>query len=331
VVAGAGIAVAGLLIAAQATQAALYPASLVSPGFDALNFYGFPLAGMQAAEQRISALQHEQDTAAIYISLPAGQRFEQGMDYLLVGEHADRTGYADNCLVLPPPGAPPALLVSTSAAGPTAALLPALTNARHIAEIPMVGGAPFQVYRVSGAVPALPGETPLAPAIYQSDAHDALRLDAAALAAPGLLRLRWTVLVASPDGTAPQVYHIQASSADGATGATRTMLGAVDCQPTHWQAGETVFTWLALAPAATITSPAGAPPVTPPASVAIAVSASAPHFYEPVVGPLHLFSARYLDDTPTLLQPTATPGGQAGVGSIASDGSYVLPLASART
>lgn len=327
-VASAGIAVASLLIAAQAAQAALYPASLVSPGFDALNFYGFPLASMQAAEQRISALQREQGAPSVYISLPASQRFEQGMDYLLVGEHADRTGYADNCLVLPPPGAPPALLVSTSAAGPTAGLLPALASAQRVADIPMPGGAPFQVYRVSGAVPALPGETALEPAIYQPDPHNALRLDAAALAAPGLLRLRWTVLAASPAGTVPEAYHIQAQATDGATTATSALLGAVDCQPTRWQAGETVFSWLSLMPTATATSPASVTPATPPASIAITVSASAPHLYEPVVGPLHLLSGQYIDDVPTLLQPAPAPDGTGGskTGSIDTGARYVVPL-----
>lgn len=325
VVAGAGIAVAGLLIAAQATQSALYPASLVSPGFEAMHFYGFPLAEMQAAEQRISALQRQQAAAAIYISLPVGQRFEQGMDYLLVGEHGDRTGYADNCLVLPPPDAPPTLLVSTSAGSPTAALLPALANAQRVSDIPMVGGEPFQIYRVSGAVPALPGETALAPAVYQATPHNALRLDAAAVDAPGMLRLRWTVLAAAQDAGAPEVYHLQARAAEGNASAD---LGVADCQPTHWQAGQTVFTWLSLAPATATSGPANTAPTTLPPSVALSVSASAPHLYTPMVGPLHLMSAHSIDDMPALLQPVPAPGEAPGSrpGSITANGSYVLPV-----
>ncbi len=323
VVAACGVAVAALLIAGQAAQSALYPASLVSPGFEALRAYGFPLAEMQAAERSISDLQRQQGIASVYISLPADNRYRWGMDYLLVGEHGDRIGYADNCLVLPPPAAPPTLLVSTSADGPTSSLLPALANAQRVASIPMVGGAPFQVYRVSGAVPALPGEKVLAPATYQAAPHDALRLDAAALVAPELLRLRWTVLEAASDESAPEVYHIAARSADGGTA---TALGAVDCQPTRWQAGQTVFTWLSLAPAK---APAGTAPAVP-GSVAVGVSTSAPHLYTPVVGPLHLLSARYLDDTPIPVQPVPSSS-SAGVGAVGPSGTYVVPISALAT
>lgn len=311
-----GIAVVSLLIVAQAAQSALYPASLTSSGFDALHFYGYPLAEVQAAERVVTALQRQQQASAVYLSLPAADRYRLGMDYLLVGEHGDRTSYADNCLVLPPPGASPALLVSTSPNSPTDALLPLLPNARHVTDISMVGGDPFHVYDVSGAVPALPGETAITPAVYRASARDALRLDAAAVVAPGTLRLRWTVLAVSASDQAPMQYHIQATTADGGT---PTQLGALDCQPTRWQAGQIVFTWLL------VSSPALA---ASPASVAIHVSASAPQLYTPTAGPFHLLSGRYIDDYAVVLLPVLQSSGTAesAPGTSAPDGSYDLSL-----
>jgi hypothetical protein len=187
----------------------------------------------------------------------------------------------------------------------------------------MAGGAPFEVYRASGEGPSPINISAIEPVIYQATPHDALRLDAVVGAAPGLLGLRWTVVAAGAASAAPEVYHIQASASDGG-GASATALGTVDCQPTHWQAGQIVFTWLSLAPATTASGAA-----TPPAAVALTVSASAPQFYEPSVGPLHLFSAHYINDTPAVVRPVAAPGGQLGVGNIASDGNFVIPLAAA--
>ena len=164
-----------------------------------------------------------------------------------------------------------------------------------------------------------------APAVYQATPHNALRLDAAAVDAPGMLRLRWTVLAAAQDAGAPEVYHLQARAAEGNASAD---LGVADCQPTHWQAGQTVFTWLSLAPATATSGPANTAPTTLPPSVALSVSASAPHLYTPMVGPLHLMSAHSIDDMPALLQPVPAPGEAPGSrpGSITANGSYVLPV-----
>jgi hypothetical protein len=218
-------------------------------------------------------------------------------------------------LVLPPAAAPPALLVSTSPNSPTDALLPTLGTARHVADISMVGGAPFHVYDVSGAVPGLPGETAVTSAEYHASASDALRLDAATIVAPGILRLRWTVLAAASVQSAPEQYHIQAATNDGGS---NTTLGSVDCQPTRWQAGETVFTWLSL-------SPGGATRATPQ-SVAITVSASAPELYTPTAGPLHLLSGRFVGNTPTVVLPNLGPGEQSRPGTV-TESSYILSLA----
>jgi hypothetical protein len=322
---GLGVALVCLLIAAQTVQSALYPASLVSQGFDAYHFYGYPLAEVQSAEASISALQRQQHASAVYFSLPVADRYRLGMDYLLVGEHDDRIGYADNCLVLPPASMPPALLISTSPGSATDALLPTLVTAQQVADVNMIGGAPFRVYRVGGVVPALPGETAVTPAIFQASAHNALRLDAAAYVAPDVLRLRWTVLSAAAAGVVPVDYHIQARAAGEATAVKP---GGVDCQPTHWQTGQTIFTWLSVSHSATPSGAAiGVVSAAPPA-VDISVSASAPELYTPQVGPLHLLSGRYINNTATLVRPLAVPGSLArsALGNIGPNGSYELPL-----
>jgi hypothetical protein len=212
---------------------------------------------------------------------------------------------------------PPALLISTSPGSATDALLPTLPNAQHIADVNMLGGAPFGVYRVGGAVPPLAGEVAVTPAVFQASTDDALRLDAAARVAPSVLRLRWTVLSAAAPGAAPEQYRIQARAANAATTAN---LGAVDCQPTRWYAGQTVFTWLSLSPATTPSAAANSGTSTGPRTVALSVSASAPALYTPAAGPLHLLSGRYINDHPTLVRPVSVPG------SIAPDGSYEIPL-----
>jgi hypothetical protein len=312
-----GVVVASLVVVAQTAQSAQATAALLGPSFNALQFYGYPLAEVQTAEQSITAVKQNQGAGAIYFSLPAQDRYRLGMDYVLVGEHTDRIGFEDDCLVLPPAAASPSLVVSTTAGSPAGQLLPLLSNAQPVADIPVAGGAPFHVYRMSGPVPPLPGESPLSPAVYRATSRDTLQLDAAEIGASGTLRLRWTVLAAAPLGTAPAVYHIQARSADQQLTAG---LGAVDCQPTYWQAGQTVFTWLSLTPAGR----SGAS--HPPTAIAITLSASAPALYTPQVGPLHLMSGRYINDTPIVIRPTGTAAGAgaSATSGIAPDGSYFL-------
>ncbi len=310
----AGVGVAALLIAAQTVQSALYPASLVSPGFQAYQFYGIPLASMQTAESQISALQRRENASNISFSLPVNQRYSASMEYLLVGEHPDRASSSDTCLVLPAPSASPSLVVSTTAESPAAALLPGLPNARHIADIPVLGAAPFNVYAVSGSVPALASDFPVSAAVYHPTPRDALALDAAAIDASGNLRLRWTVLAAQATTDAPEVYTIQAHSV--APG-TSTTLGSVTCQPTRWAAGETVYTWLPLG---------GSANSTLPTALALTLSASAPTLYTPQVGPLHLLSGHDVNTARSLVPPSGASVG-AGTSGVAPDGSYYLSLA----
>jgi hypothetical protein len=50
--------------------------------------------------------------------------------------------------------------------------------------------------------------------------------------------------------------------------------------------------------------------------------------YTPQVGPLHLLSGRYINDTATLVRPIAVPDDLArtDLGNIGPNGSYELPL-----
>jgi hypothetical protein len=203
-------------------------------------------------------------------------------------------------------------VVATTSGTPASALLTQLVGAQHVADVPVLGGAPFAVYRQSGAVPAVAGEVAISSAIYRPTSSDALRLDAAALDSSGMLRLRWTVLAAPPAGVVPEVYHIQARAGVAAASA----LGSVDCQATRWEVGETVFTWLPLGSSGSRAS-----------TIAVTLSASAPTYDTPQIGPLHLLSARSIDDTPALVPPTGVAAAP-GSSGVASDGSYDLVLAS---
>ncbi|HEY7850684.1 MAG TPA: hypothetical protein VIC27_11505, partial [Ktedonobacterales bacterium] len=155
-----------LLIAAQTLQSALYAGSLAAGQFTAYNFYGYPLGEMQAADAQITALQRQQGVSGVYVVEPAQDRFAIGMEYLLVGEHADRTGFQANCLVLPAPQAGSALVVVTAPNTPAANLLAAMPEAQPGGQISLAGGTPFPVYRVAGTPPLLPGEQPVAPVSF---------------------------------------------------------------------------------------------------------------------------------------------------------------------
>jgi hypothetical protein len=308
-----GVGLAALLIVAQAAQSTLGTASLGSPGFEAYQFYGIPLSSMQAAEQQISVLQQREQASAIFFNLPTNDRYRLGMDYLLVGERGDRASSTDTCLVLPAPSAAPSLVVTTTPGSPAAKLLPQLPNAQHIGDVPILGGEPFHVYRVSGAVPPLAGDVTVPPAVYRPAANDTLQLDAAAVDASGSLRLRWTVLSAPTSTASPEVYSIRARSPSQGT---PTIVGGVNCEPTRWQAGETVYSWL----------PLGAANTALPAAVSLTLSASAPAYYEPQVGPLRLFSARVIDGTLALVPATGAPA-RSGTSGVARDDGYFLDLA----
>jgi 4-amino-4-deoxy-L-arabinose transferase-like glycosyltransferase len=313
---GLTLGLLGVLVAAQAVQSLLYPTSLASGQFDAYTFYGYPLGVAQVADGALAALQHQQNASALYVSLPALTRFHAPLDYLLISEHPDRLSFADDCLVLPAPGAGPVLLVSTTANSPTAALLAALPNAVHVADVPVAGGRPFAAYRVQGPLGGLPDDRSLAPAVFRDAAGAGLRLEAAALVTPLLLRLRWTVLASTPAGQAPAQYRIQLRTLSAA-GSAGPLLAATDCQATRWQVGETVFSWVPLTASA-----AGA---TLPALLAIEVSAGTAALDMPTLGPLRLIADRVTGTPQAALPPVAAGApGPSAVGAITPTGRYVV-------
>ena len=89
------------------------------------------------------------------------------------------------------------------------------------------------------------------------------------------------------------------------------------CQPTRWQAGETVYTWISLGSTGWHSS-----------TVSLTFSASAPALYTLQFGPLHLLSGRYINTAPTLVLPTGATTGASGSSGVALDGNYSLALAS---
>lgn len=271
------VAVVVLLIVAQAAQSALYGSALADGHFDAMHFYGYPLAEVQAADAQLGNLQRTQGAKQIFVITSEVARFQSPLDYLLVSEHPDRVSSPDDCLLLPAPTAGTALEVAAVPGGHASQLLDALPGAGRVGEIPMPGGAPFPVYRLQGTVPSLPDETTMGPVTFVDAAGNGLRLDAAARVGSGLFRLRWTVF-GSPTtarGTPWYRAQIRAVSSEGAAGQP---LAQTDCKPTRWQAGETLFTWLGVASAAS--------------TLAIEVRTGTTAFDITQLGPMRLFSPR---------------------------------------
>ncbi len=310
-----------VLIAGQSALLLLHVTALAQGQFNAAAGYGYPLGEVQRADTVLSRVEHQQGAVTTLISTPIA-RYRSALDYLLVREYSNRMDFLGDCLVLPAADMSPALVVSTSAQAYAAALLPALPNARHVTDIAMPGGSPFAVYRLLGELPALRDETPVAPTAFRDTAGNGLRLEAAALEAPGVLRLRWRVLASTGAGQAPHLYDVQARTlnADGSAGA---FLAAGGCEPTRWQTGETVFTWLALPPGAgEAQQTVNAVPAGP---VAIEVMSHTQYLWAPTFGPLQLLSDVSVGASPTLLSPTQAGGAASRLpGSITSQGIFTL-------
>ena len=200
------LALLGVLVAGQATQSLLYTAAQAAGQVDNTS-YGYPLGDLRSADATLAQVQQETGAPAILLSTPQPY-FASALDYMLIREHGDRIGFAGSCLLLPARTAGPTLVVSTQASSPAAMQLAQLAGARLIKTMPMPGVEPFQVYAVQGTA-TLAGETRLTPAIYRGPGGERLRLEAATLQAPGVLRLRWTVLDGTSPGSAPAIFHLQ--------------------------------------------------------------------------------------------------------------------------
>jgi hypothetical protein len=321
-------AVLGFFIAGQWAQCVLYLASVQQGKITTVGFY-HPLGEMQSADARLRQLQRERVATAVYLVNPF-EEYPSSITYLLVRDEPQRMSFAGACLLLPAPQAGPALVVSTSSITPAATLLPALPNATHVEDISMPGGEPFQVYAVQGNLPLLPREHAVGPITFADAAGNGLRLDAEATVAPGVLRLRWTVLTSTPAHQLPAFFAMRAWAVS-ADNTAQSMLAQSDCEPTRWEAGQTLFTWLT---APTKPPEPGKRPPPPPAwsadAIVLDVTDHTTDFWMSSVGPIHLLSGVRIDSPSRSMTPApaATSGAPVAPTSITPDGRLILSLTS---
>lgn len=314
IVPAAGLALLVLLVAGQSARWLLYPGSMASGQFNAYTFYGYPLSELQTADDALTTLQAQQSARSVFVLTPTNPRYQAPMNYLLAGDNASRVAVAENCLLIPAPSTAPGLVVATDPSAVAARFLATLPNARPVAQVPLAGGAPFAVYRVSGIVPGLRDELPVLPGTFANASGSGLRLDAAAVAGPGLLRLRWTVLGSESASAEQPWYRITASEG--------TASGRVDCQPTHWHAGETLFTWVPISsPTSTSTALVAGNAQAAPGPITIHVFAGTIGPDMPTVGPFRFITGR-TGGTPLVPLPLALPPD----GMPAPGGGYLLPI-----
>lgn len=278
------LALVAFLVAGQTAQTALSTYSVASGQFDAATVpYGYPLSALTHADAVIAELQRREGASEIYIAETS--QFPGPVDYMLVREHANRVGYADTCLILPPPR-PSSTLVVVPAGSPSARALAGLTFAAHVADIPMAGNSPLTVYRFTGSVPALlPGETQPGAVRFADRAGQGLQLDGVQLDMDAQLRVHWTVLSTTPGSAAPLSLRAQTRPVTPA-GQAEPVQGFRDCEPTRWEAGATVLTWL---PAPPSWQRAGH---TPGEAMLIQVQESTARLATPSFGPLPLLAAQ---------------------------------------
>jgi hypothetical protein len=255
---------------------------------------------VQAADAQLSALEREQHASAAYVVTPVHGRYGETYDYIFANERPNRTTFDLHCLVLPAPQDGPVLIVTTQPDTAPASLLASLPNATHIADIPMLGGAPFGVYRVEGTASPLAGEQTTPHVTFSDDAGHGLQLQGAALVQSNRVRLRWTVLDQSSDSSASPRYRVGlhiGPTQSGFPGAD----ARTDCLPTHLHAGQTLITWLAL-PQNVTTVPADAP-------VSVRVQRNTAGVDLPTVGPFRFLTGRPGDSPMITLSASSDPSG----------------------
>jgi hypothetical protein len=241
------VALAGSAILGQVAQTVIFTASVEGQGFSTASGYGYPLDEMLRAEQTLDQLQQRAHAGLAVVVTPekdAGD-YHRNLTRLLVSENPSRTGLSGNCLVLPPAG-DTALYVTTERSQPASRFVASLPSTRLIRELPMPGDQPLQFFTVNGLPSRLPGEVAVAPRRFDTLAGPALQLEGYELARPDLLQLRWRVLSSTGPDLPNAWYdvHAQMTTQDGTADQP---LGITHCEPTHWIAGETLFTWTSLA------------------------------------------------------------------------------------
>ena len=235
------LALVAALALGQTAQSLLYSVSIATGQYDArVSGYGYPLGALQHADAQINVLQRQSGARQVFII--EDQDESVAMDYTLVREHPDRVGFVDDCLVLPPADAGPALVIAASGS-PVGQALASLPDAAMLARIPMAGSSPLAVYRVTDTSrTTYPGETPLPPVRFQDASGAGLQLEGGQLDG-GQVRLRWTALSPTPRDAAPLTLRAQVRYVSS-SGKVSQVWAFRDCAPTRWQAGDTVLTWL---------------------------------------------------------------------------------------
>ena len=216
--------------------------------------YGIPLGGQEAAvNATLSA-------AAKYRARPVfatSWLHQQSIGYLAALGNSASTSYdAENCLLVPAAGSQPA--VTLMLPGMTSSgLLPRLSGTSHLAEIPVQGSRPLELYRVQPGA-HLPGEIASPAASSGSPSIAAYMLDRGS-SGPTRLVLRWqgtpstqttpaTRLLywygRSPSSSAPPVgeytFIVQPLDAAGQTlGSAQTI-----CRWLAWPRGMNLYTWI---------------------------------------------------------------------------------------
>lgn len=309
-----------VLLIGQTLQSSLYTASQATGQVDN-TYYGYSVSELQTADAALDTLQREQGTAGTYISTPVWYT-SNALTYMLIGEHSGRTLDYGNCVVLPPAGSQPVLVVSTRTESPVAGLLAEMPNARLVRTLPMPGNEPFLVYRVQGDTPLLAHEQGISGLIFQDGFGNTMRLDGAALENGSALRLRWTVLRMAPPAGTQRRFYVDARAVDSGTG-TGHAIAHVECDPTAWQNGSTVFTWVSTAAFTPPQQPA--PPL--PSAVALSAWDQVVYYAAPVRYGLRLLTADLVHESPNQLVAMNPQHLPLPAGLAVSRGELVAPTA----
>jgi 4-amino-4-deoxy-L-arabinose transferase-like glycosyltransferase len=293
VVTWAALAAVLLFATGQGIQTTIFLAAVGGNEVNNSNF-GYPVNQLLAADGAISTMQRDQHAGQVVVSMPSPYT-ASALTSTLVREQSTRTGVTGDCLVLPAPESAPALIVSTQAASPQARLLAGLPNATLVQDYPMPGNEPLMIYRLNGQTPLLPGERALPAATWQSGNGEVLRLVAGARTDAGVIRLRWVVgrwTIAHGDGAAnisdaPR-YEIRATSTTPAS--AQVPVAGATCQPTHLEAGETLFTWVTTNWSAEGTSLTAKAPPLPETPLTLTLRRGTAGLWQGRIGPIRVLS-----------------------------------------
>jgi 4-amino-4-deoxy-L-arabinose transferase-like glycosyltransferase len=228
-----------VFILARAGQWMTYPPTLTNAStFNAYHDYGYPLSVLQGGADTLAQAQARTGAAQVEVITSSDPRYRLPEDYILAGERSDRISLTGNCLALPAAASPGWLVAPVIPGSHAETVLSQLSNTEQVGSLPMVGGPAYPIYQVSGEEPLLAGERLVTPTVFDDHQGDSLRLLGASIPQPGALLLRWQVAAASAPADQTRLFRVVASVGGASAYA--------DCEAHHWQAGETLFTWVPL-------------------------------------------------------------------------------------